>query len=735
MVIYSFLLSLSILSLFVVYITPLPATLERIFIPLTALFIFIWARKRPDKFGLERYLFFSFSSFVIFKYWYWRLTETLFYFSFLDFLAGIILILAEIYSLIMLISGMFVCINFTKRGKRLDFKNKKLNLPTIDIFIPTYNEPFEIIEPTVLGALNLLYPKNKIKVYLLDDGATEEKRNSKNIIEKERAIKRYNYLKNFCQKVGAIYLTRKNNEHAKAGNLNEALNRTSGELIAVFDCDHVPTKDFLIYTVPYFLDNPSLFVVQTPHFFINPDPIEKNLRTFYAAPSENEMFYRKIQPGLDFWNSTFFCGSAALLKRDCLLKIGGFLGKTVTEDAETSINLHSLGYDSAYVDKPLICGLTPETFTSFIRQRIRWAQGMTQIFIMYNPLFKKGLKWYQKICYNNCIFFWFYGFARLIFILAPLFFIFFNLYIYNASLIQILTLTFPYVLTIYSIDYFLYGKVRWPFFSEIYETITSIYILPAVIKTLINPKKPKFTVTPKKEDLTRDIISPLSKPFYILFLVLISGLFYGIWRLTTETFYRDTLLLTIGWTIFNAILVFLILGALYERKQLRRFHRAKAWGEIFIENHNYYVKGTLKDLSLSGIGFLVDNCEVNKLQEIKLDKVLRIYTKDSFNEKYSFQIKITRIEKTSKVCIIGARFLINSIDEYKKLVSFVYGDSERWQKFLEEKEKNIGYLDAIIFLIKYTSVWSLKSIIEFARTYLLKRSIKTIKETSPCFYA
>ena len=120
--------------------------------------------------------------------------------------------------------------------------------------------------------------------------------------------------------------------------------------------------------------------MQTPHFFLNPDPVERNLDTFDRMPSENEMFYSVIQKGLDGYNASFFCGSAAVLRRKHIMEIGGIQGETITEDAETALELHARGYHSAYVARPMVAGLSPETFSGFIVQRMRWAQGMAQIF-------------------------------------------------------------------------------------------------------------------------------------------------------------------------------------------------------------------------------------------------------------------------------------------------------------------------------------------------------------------
>ena len=130
--------------------------------------------------------------------------------------------------------------------------------------------------------------------------------------------------------------------------------------------------------------------MQTPHFFLNPDPLERNLETFETMPRENEMFYGVIQRGLDKWDASFFCGSAAVLRRAALDENGGFNGISITEDCETALELHARGWRSTYVDKPLIAGLQPATFASFIGQRSRWAQGMMQILMLRMPCSSAG---------------------------------------------------------------------------------------------------------------------------------------------------------------------------------------------------------------------------------------------------------------------------------------------------------------------------------------------------------
>ena len=190
---------------------------------------------------------------------------------------------------------------------------------------------------TLSAAKNMIYPASKRRVVLCDDGGTDQRCNSSDPELAAKARARRAELQALCANLGVIYSTRARNEHAKAGNMSAALARLDGDLVVVFDADHVPSRDFLARTVGYFTQDPKLFLVQTPHHFINPDPIQRNLGL--KSPPENEMFYGMIHRGLDRWGGAFFCGSAAVIRRKALDSVGGFAGETITEDAETALEL------------------------------------------------------------------------------------------------------------------------------------------------------------------------------------------------------------------------------------------------------------------------------------------------------------------------------------------------------------------------------------------------------------
>jgi len=508
--------------------------------------------------------------FLTIRYIAWRIGYTIHFHGVASYLAALALLAAEIYGIVLYFIGGLI--NARPR-KRLRPELDVSDLPTVDVYIPTYNEEPELLEVTVLAATQLDYPADRFTVWVLDDGGTDAKRRQADPEAAANACARQEALKALCERTGARYLTREDNRHAKAGNVNAALKHTGGELVLILDADHVPTADFLRNTVGFFQRDPKLFLVQTPHRFITPDPVERNLDTWGRMPSESEMFYRIIQPGLDAWDASFFCGSAAVLRRKCLDELGGLSGETITEDAETAIRLHARGYRSAYVDKPMVFGLQPETFDSFVQQRCRWAQGMAQIFILRNPLFLKGLHWGQRLGYLSSTLFWFFSYARLVFIFAPVAYLVFGLKIYDANLSQFFAYAIPHLVGTLVTANLLFGRARWALVSELYEVVQSWFSSRAVTDVLRAPRSPTFKVTSKGGRLEEDFISPLAGPLYVMMLVLLVAVGLGAWRYVSFPEQREVIYITLAWAALNIVILMAALGALLEQRQRRRYPR------------------------------------------------------------------------------------------------------------------------------------------------------------------
>lgn len=639
--------------------------------------------KRPP----WRFLFILFSGFLTLRYLIWRSTESLVYTGAIDFIGMALLYLAEIYAMTIHFLGMFV--NFwPMRNRPALVPDDNNQYPTIDVFIPTYNEDDEIIRVTATAATQMKYPKEKLRIYICDDGGTHNKRNQIDPDAALASLKRHYRLREMARDLGIGYLTRETNRNAKAGNLNHALNHTDGELLLVLDCDHVPTSDLLVRTVEYFLADPKLFLVQTPHFFINPTPVEKNVSDIGNPNGENDMFFREILRSLDFWNASYFCGSAAILRRKFLMEVGGLSGKTITEDAETSFKLHSKGYNSTYLDRPMVCGLSPESYDDYILQRSRWAQGMTQLIIMNNPLFTKGLSLQQRVCYFNFSFYWFFGFSRFIFYIAPAFFLLLGLKIYHASMMQIITYSLPYVVSTFLLMDFFYGRSREPFFSELYESVQSMFLIPAVISVILNPFKPSFKVTPKGQTNQSEFLNPLAVTFLIAITINLLSLIAGVFKWFSSPILRETLIITGVWCTYNVFMLIISLGAFWERKQIRSFHRigTRESINVSIPRLNFTGPAEVDDISMMGMGFRVRV----PYPLIEQERVL-LHVCNADKEKFQFEANLQRTVERDGWFHCGAEFITDPL-KYREIVSYVYGDSERWLEKWAERSKSGGVI-------------------------------------------
>lgn len=506
--------------------------------------------------------------FLTLRYLNWRLSDTLpFGFGAVNIALGVVLVLAELHGIISAIAGQVINILPLDRATPA-IRGGEAAYPSVDILIPTYNEDPIVVETTVVAATQLHYPTGKCRVYILDDGGTDAKLAKAGDAGKA-ARQRAEALKKIAATFGAIYLTRTKNARAKAGNINEALPRIHGELILILDCDHVPTDDFLERTVGFFRADPKLFLLQTPHNFVTPDPIERNLGTFLSMPAENELFYSVMQPGLDFWGAAFFCGSAALLRRSVLDEIGGISGKSITEDAETTVKAMRKGYRTAFYNRSMVSGLQPETFAGFIVQRLRWAQGMLQIFMLDNVWMRSGLTIMQRVLFTNFAFYWLFPVSRAILLAMPPLFLLFGFNVAVTTPEKLLLYAVPYYLAaILNAQYF-YGRVRWPFVSQVYETAQTVFLLAGIASVLRHPRAPTFKVTPKGEVLNRDFVSRLSWPFYCLLALALVSLAVGVSRMIDEPQLRWALVFVSFWVLLDVLALLGVIGALAERRQRR----------------------------------------------------------------------------------------------------------------------------------------------------------------------
>ena len=590
------------------------------------------------------------------RYMYWRVTDTVGFTNWVDACFGFGLLLAELYAFLVLLIGYFQTA-WPLQRRPVPMPQDVDTWPSVDVFIPTYNEPLEVVKQTVFSAMQMDWPEDRLHVYVLDDGRREE-------------------FRDFCEELGVGYLTRDNNAHAKAGNINAALAVTGSDYVAIFDCDHIPTRSFLQICMGWFIRDPKLAMLQTPHHFFSPDPFEKNLDTFHAMPNEGELFYGIVQDGNDLWNAAFFCGSCAVIKRAPLLEIGGVAVETVTEDAHTALKLSRHGYNTAYLALPQAAGLATESLSAHVGQRIRWARGMAQICRVDNPLFGPGLKLGQRLCYFNAMLHFFYGLPRLVFLTAPLAYLLFSAHVFQATAAMITAYALPHLMHASITNSRIQGRFRYSFWNEVYESVLAWYIMRPVLVAFVNPKLGKFNVTAKGGVIEQSYFDwSIARPYLILLLLNLLGFVVGIWRMvavgpSSEVF--STLVINMVWTAYNIILTSASLAVASETRQVRSTPRVTAAlpAALRFADGKTLVCET-DDFSQSGVGLRVPN-------ELQLETGSEVHVSlFRTDEEGTFPAQVT----FSGGGRLGLRFEGLSLQQQADIARLTFGRADAWIDF------------------------------------------------------
>jgi cellulose synthase (UDP-forming) len=458
---------------------------------------------------------------------------------------------------------------------------------SVDVYITTYNESPEILRSTILGAVHMRYPH---ETYVLDDGGRAE-------------------IAALATQLGAQYIARTEHEHAKAGNINHALTVTPGELVAVFDADHVPHPQFLERTLQYFSDE-RVALVQTPQEFYNVDSIQHASARHEGEAHwhEQALFYRVIQPGKDRSNAAFWCGSSAVLRRAALESIGGVATETITEDILTTIKLHGAGWRTRYHNEILATGIAPDDLDAFLTQRKRWAQGAMQILrSRYNPLWAKGLSVRQRLSYWASMSTYFASFQKLVLLLTPI-------VVLSTGILPMRA--FGWDFAAHFVPYFVLGLAanslsgrgygRY-FDTERFNLLKAFAFVRASL-ALVIPRALRFEVTRKSQQMhaAREYLAAL--PHLTLLVSSICAMGWAAYEIMAHGLggpQQLALELTAVWAVYNAGVVGLAVRAVLSRSHRRARYRFTRRVPLVVEQvyppDRYQVSTT--DMTPDGLSF------------------------------------------------------------------------------------------------------------------------------------
>jgi cellulose synthase (UDP-forming) len=391
----------------------------------------------------------------------------------------------------------------------VELRNKKW-CPSVDIFIPTVNEPLEILERSIKAALEIDWPNHA--VWVLDDGQRP-------------------WLQEYCDVVGARYITRTTNKGFKAGNINNALKVATGEFVLCVDADFIAYPQILYRTVPW-MQKKDIGLVQTPGNLTNPDPIQYNLLGESAWPEEQRVFTDIVQPARDVWDNAFCYGGTFLVRRSALDEIGGMPEGSITEDLYSSYLLRAKGYVVRYLNESLSEGLAAESLASFIKQRMRWALGTLQcLYLKGGPIRGRGLTLIDRIFYFDSVVFYLSYFWPFVILIAPAVYWWTGIPPFNAAVGHLITMLLPRMFVSMIVMYWLTGRRVVPIVSELGRIVGIFHYIPSILRGIFNPFGHSFTVTLKGQNRsTYTILWGACRGFLLLGGITLAGMMLSLTR-------------------------------------------------------------------------------------------------------------------------------------------------------------------------------------------------------------
>ena len=527
------------------------------------------------------------------------------------------------------------------------------NLPSVDVLICTYNEPVELVTATVIGAIDLEYPKDKLNVYILDDGHREE-------------------FKALAQELNVNYITRSSNKYAKAGNINNALKYINSDLFLVLDADMIPKKEFLKQTVGKF-NNPKMAFVQTPQTFYNKDIYQYNLKGKYY--SEQDFFMRCIEPARNSKNAVLHIGTNTLFRKQYVDEVGGYPTTSITEDMALGLKLQAKGYDSCFINKTLVYGLCPFNLKDTVKQRDRWCRGNLQVIKDFKKEFKKKLKLKQKIIYVDGVVYWFTGVTKLIFLVTPVIHILTGIPIINYDKLYLIpvffALFFGQIMLSKRILPEKISKNYLEFFynGNIYNTVMAPHLTFSICRHYMFPDI-KFSVTNKKIEKDKRSIDIKDTWFAILLLILyIFSLYVATKNVLSGKLYLETFYINVFWLVYNlpSLIVAVKLG----------FQKPRGYDYIDIETNekiNVQANSQNYTVKLTGRSFNAIRIEIPKVIDSKLKNGMHVTTSISniqmegilqnTNKKREYEIIFKKDITTEEKLAINRNF-IEELKPYK----------------------------------------------------------------------
>lgn len=528
------------------------------------------------------------------RYVHWRFAETIPPLEqTTNFVVGYAFLVIEFLAIAGAILSLITLSRTRNRSAEVDTNRAWLfdreTLPNVDVFICTYNEERAILERTIIGALAMDYPD--YRVWVLDDG-------------------RRDWLKSLAADLGCRYLTRPDNTHAKAGNINHALDHVMiltdpPDFVSILDADFVPARSFLSRTLTLFREQ-DVGIVQTPQHFINPDPIQANLGAADAWPDEQRYFFDVVMPSKDAWGTAFCCGTSSVIRASALRDIGGFPTDSVTEDYLLTLRMRQSGYRTVYLNEQLSLGLAPEGLKEYVTQRSRWCLGFIQIFRSKDgPFnFSNSLRIVDRLSLLESFLYWAGAYAfRVLGFAVPILYLLFDIHAVDVDVVAGLSHFLPYYFAHIATLAWISERRILPMMAELSQLLACQEILTAVAVGLAKPRGHKFKVTLKGGDRSKTVIHWHKAMTFGAILCLTALGVLVAFLLDPNRPLQNSSAIALYWSWYNIVVLITAIAVCVERPRFRVNDRLRSAGTMTVRIGKREGQFKVLDISVSGVRF------------------------------------------------------------------------------------------------------------------------------------
>jgi len=274
---------------------------------------------------------------------------------------------------------LFASLNFevflliTYFENRLDMKGEDAMIalgvkkyPSVTIIVPCWNEE-TTVSKTIHSLLSLDYPKNKLKIMIVDDGSTDKTWQNVQKFRNNPQIEMYS------KENGGKYTA-----------LNFGLDKLSTDLVGCLDADSYVDKDALKHIVTYFEDKETMAVAPSVKLWQPKGPLQLMQKVEYGFG----IFTRKM---FHYLQAVYITpGPFSIFRKEVFERLGGYKHAHNTEDIEIALRMQKNRYKIVHAHSAVVYTVAPRKIRKLVKQRVRWSYG-----------FIKNAQDYKEIFFNK----------------------------------------------------------------------------------------------------------------------------------------------------------------------------------------------------------------------------------------------------------------------------------------------------------------------------------------------